>query len=81
MQVVDFDGVLPSMQTDSQLESVHLTPFGGKFEFGEDRMRLTHKTPESFLAAQIPPVLSRTTFSTRFTICRLRRISMLRESI
>ena len=60
MQVIDFDGVLPSMQTDSQLESVHLTPFGGKFEFGEDRMRLTHKTPESFLAAQIPPVLRKT---------------------
>jgi len=60
MQVTDFDGVLPSMQTDSQLESVPLTPFGGKFEFGEDRMRLTHDTPESFLAAQIPPVLRRT---------------------
>ena len=34
-----------------------LAPFGGKFDFGEDRMRLTHKTPETFLAAQIPPVL------------------------
>lgn len=60
MQVIDFDGVLPSMQTDSQLESVHLTPFGGKFEFGEDRMRLTHATPDTFLATQIPPVLRRT---------------------
>jgi hypothetical protein len=60
MQVIDFDGVLPSMQTDSQLESVHLTPFGGKFEFGEDRMRLTHATPDTFLAKQIPPVLRKT---------------------
>ena len=60
MQVTDFDGVLPSMQTDSQLESIYLTPFGGKFEFGEDRMRLTHDTPESYLAAQIPPVLRKT---------------------
>jgi hypothetical protein len=60
IQMVDFDGILPSMQSDSQLESIHLTPFGGKFEFGEDRMRLTHNTPESFLAAQIPPVLRKT---------------------
>jgi len=53
MQATDLDGVLPSMHTDSQLESIYLTPFGGKFEFGEDRMRFTHNTPESFLAAQI----------------------------
>jgi len=60
MQVIDFDGSLPSMQTDSQLESVNLTPFGGKFEFGEDRMKHTHNTPESFLAAQVAPVLRKT---------------------
>ena len=53
MQVIDFDGVLPSMQAESQLESVNLTPFGGKFEFGEDRMIHTHATPESFLATLV----------------------------
>lgn len=60
MQVIDFDGTLPSMQTDSQLESVNLTPFGGKFEFGEDRMRHTHTNPETFLASQVQPVLRKT---------------------
>ena len=60
MQKVDFDGVLPSMQVDTQLESVPLTPFGGKFEFGEDRMFHTHHTPESFLATLVPSVLRTT---------------------
>jgi hypothetical protein len=49
MQAIDFDGVLPTMQVDSQFKSVSLPLFGGKFEFGEDRMTQTHNTPESLL--------------------------------
>ena len=57
MKVVDLDGVLPTMHVDSQLETVNLTPIGGKYQFGEDRMIHTHNTPESFLATLVPSVM------------------------
>ena len=60
LQKIDFDGQLPTLQTESQLDSVKLTPFGGAFEFGEDLMLQTHGTPEAYLATKIPPVLRRT---------------------
>ena len=60
LQKVDFDGVLPTLRTESQLETVSLTPFGGSFEFGEDLMKQTHGTPEAYLASQVPPVLRKT---------------------
>ena len=60
LQKIDFDGLLPTVQTESQLETVNLTPFGGSFEFGEDMMKQTHGTPEAFLATKVPPVLRKT---------------------
>ena len=60
LQKVDFDGRLPAMRTQAQLESVKLTPFGGDFSFGEDLMKQTHGTPEAYLATQVPPVLRAT---------------------
>jgi len=57
---VDFDGKLPTLRAESQLESVPLTAFGGAFEFGEDLMKQTHGTPEAYIATQVPPVLRKT---------------------
>ena len=60
LETIDFDGVLPSMQTETQTETVPLHAFGGNFKFGEDRMLHSHSTPEVFLATQIPPVMRST---------------------
>jgi hypothetical protein len=60
LQVVDFDGRLPTLRAQSQLEKVDLTPFGGSFEFGEDLMLQSHGNAKDYLADQIPPVLRKT---------------------
>jgi len=46
MQIIDFDAPLPTMQVETQLKSVNLTPFGGALKFPEDMMKQTHGTPE-----------------------------------
>jgi len=40
VDVFDMDGAMPDMKVSFQLGSVHLTPFGGRMELGEDTARL-----------------------------------------
>jgi len=57
LKKIDFDSSLPTLRTESQLEMVKLTAFGGNFKFGEDLMKQTVGTPDAYIASQVPAVL------------------------
>lgn len=56
IDTIDFDGPLPEINSETQLDQVNLTPLGGILTFGEDRAT-AYGGKEAYLEKKIPAVL------------------------
>jgi len=52
VDIYDFDGVLPSLDVSFSLSHVHLTPFGGAIELGDDFCRNSRQSLDSLFVEQ-----------------------------